>query len=90
MQGLEVVDAREAVQVGACDGGGAVLARLERWEPAEQAFLEASRLEPEAPTYVQNLARLYHRTGEVAARDSALVRWRALTALDSTATVDKD
>lgn len=69
---------------------GAVLARLERWEEAEQAFLEASRLAPEDPTSVQNLARLYHRTGEIAARDSALARWRLLTLPDSTATVDND
>lgn len=67
---------------------GAILARMERWEEAEAAFLEASRLDPEDPTYVQNLARLYHRVGNVPAREKALARWRALTLTDSTGVVD--
>ncbi len=68
---------------------GAALARLERWEEAEKEFLAAARLDPQNATFVQNLARLYHRTGDVEAQDRAVARWKALSAAaDSAAKVD--
>lgn len=69
---------------------GAVLARLERWDAAEVEFEEAARLAPDDPTFLENLARLYHRTGEIAKRDAVMEKWRELRAApaDSTAKVD--
>ncbi len=59
---------------------GAVLARLERWTPAEEAFLEAARRAPGDRTIQENLARLYDRTGRIEERDRAIARWESLTA----------
>jgi Flp pilus assembly protein TadD len=68
---------------------GAVLARMERWEAAEHEFVEAAGLDPTDPTFQENLARLYHRTGDEAAKAIALARWKELAAAaDSLAKVD--
>lgn len=58
---------------------GAVLARMERYEEAEAAFRQAEELAPEDPVVQENLARLYQRTGNDAARDAAIARWQELT-----------
>lgn len=58
---------------------GAVLARMERYEEAEAAFLEAVRLAPDDPTVQENLARLYQRTDQPELRDAAIARWQELT-----------
>lgn len=69
---------------------GAVLARLQRWDEAEREFLEAARIDPQDPTFQENLARLYYRTGDEAKQNAAVARWTALTAAaDSLAKVDK-
>jgi Flp pilus assembly protein TadD len=59
---------------------GAVLARMERWEEAEAAFLAAAELTPNDPTVYQNLARLYHRLDRAEERDRMVARWEELTA----------
>ena len=56
---------------------GTTLARLQRWDEAERAFRRAAGLRPADPTPVENLARLYDRTGDVDARDQALVEAQA-------------
>ena len=56
-----------------------VLARMERYEEAEEAFRKAEELAPDDPVVQENLARLYHRTGETGLRDAALARWGELT-----------
>jgi superkiller protein 3 len=58
---------------------GAVLARMERYDEAEVAFRRAEELAPEDPVVQENLARLYQRTGNEAARDAAIARWQELT-----------
>jgi Flp pilus assembly protein TadD len=58
---------------------GAVLARMQRYEEAEKEFRRAEELAPDDPTVQENLARLYHRTGETELRDAALARWEELT-----------
>lgn len=58
---------------------GAVLARMERYEESERAFRRAEELAPEDPVIQENLARLYQRTGNEAARDAAIARWQELT-----------
>lgn len=58
---------------------GAMLARLQRYKEAEAAFRTAEELAPEDPVVQENLARLYHRTGDTGLRDAALTRWEELT-----------
>ena len=48
---------------------GAILARLKRYEEAEQAFLDAVRVAPANAAAHRNLANLYQITGDEAARD---------------------
>ena len=57
---------------------GVALARLERWDEARRALEAASRLRPDDPSILVNLARLFDRRGNVAARDSVLARAEAL------------
>ena len=58
---------------------GAVLARMEFYGEAEEAFRKAEELVSEDPVVQENLARLYHRTGQTELRDAALARWEELT-----------
>ena len=62
---------------------GAVLARMERYEEAEDAFRKAEELAPDDPVVQENLARLYHRSGETGLRDAALARWEELMGQDA-------
>ena len=57
---------------------GVVLARMQQWERAQKALQAASRLRPEDPSILVNLARLHDRTGHATARDSLLARAEAL------------
>lgn len=53
---------------------GVVLARQREWDAARRAFEAAARLRPDDVSILVNLARLYDRTGQEAARDSILAR----------------
>lgn len=57
---------------------GVVLARQEKWTPARRALEAAARLRPDDVSVLVNLARLFDRTGRVAARDSIMARVRTL------------
>lgn len=67
---------------------GTALANLERWAAAERAFRRAAELRPQDPTPMENLARLYDRTGDVEQRDRALAeaQERRSALAESTAT----
>lgn len=58
---------------------GAVLARLGRFEEAQQELQHAARLQPESAAVQRNLANLYQLTGDTLRRDQALRRFADLT-----------
>ncbi len=66
------VNLREALRTdasvaGAWENLGLLYARLEQWDYAEAAYLQALAISPDAPTALTNLATLYDRTGDTRA-----------------------
>ncbi len=63
------VNFREALRTdasvaGAWENLGLLYARLERWDYAEAAYLQALAISRDAPTALTNLATLYEKTGD--------------------------